>query len=124
MSVYVIRAFIRLREMLADNLVMAPRLAEVDKTLLTYDTALRDIYLKIRSRLLPLPEPPRKKIGLRRNLRTPINPWGWFSGQFCVWKFWRKQRVDVQSVGPSNLCLSILQQFFRETWWITMFRPK
>jgi hypothetical protein len=63
MSVYVIRAFIRLREMLTDNLVMAKRLAEVDKTLLTHDMALRDIYQKIRPLLLPPPDPPRKKIG-------------------------------------------------------------
>jgi hypothetical protein len=63
MSVYVIRAFIRSREMLVDNLVMAKRLAEVDKTLLTHDTALRDIYQKIRPLLLPPPDPPRKKIG-------------------------------------------------------------
>jgi hypothetical protein len=63
MSVYVIRAFIRLREMLADNQVMAMRLAEVEKTLMTHDTALRDLYQKIRPLLLPPPESPRKKIG-------------------------------------------------------------
>jgi len=63
MSVYVIRAFIRLREMLAESHVMAKRLAEVEKTLVTHDVALRDIYQKIRPLLLPPPDPPRKKIG-------------------------------------------------------------
>jgi hypothetical protein len=63
MSVYIIRAFIRLREVLADNQVMAKRLAEIEKTLMTYDAALRDIYQKIRPLLLPPPDPPRKKIG-------------------------------------------------------------
>jgi hypothetical protein len=63
MSVYVIRAFIRLREVLAENLVMAKRMAEVEKTIVTHDAALRDIYQRIKPLLLPPPEPPRKKIG-------------------------------------------------------------
>ena len=63
MSVYVIRAFIRLREVLAENQVMANRMADVEKTLVTHDAALRDIYQKIRPLLLPPPDPPRKKIG-------------------------------------------------------------
>ena len=63
MSVYVIRAFIRLREVLAENQVMAKRMADVEKTLVTHDAALSDIYQKIRPLLLPPPDPPRKKIG-------------------------------------------------------------
>ncbi len=63
MSIYIISAFIRLREAVANNQVMAKRLAEVEKTLLTHDVALRDIYQKIRPLLLPPPDPPRKKIG-------------------------------------------------------------
>ena len=63
MSVYVIRAFIRLREVLAENQVMAKRMADVEKTLVTLDAALRDIYQKIRPLLLPPPDPPHKKIG-------------------------------------------------------------
>jgi hypothetical protein len=62
-AVYVIRAFIRLREVLAENQVMAKRMADVEKTLVTHDAALRDIYQKIRPLLLPPPDPPRKKIG-------------------------------------------------------------
>ncbi len=63
MSVYIIRAFIRLRETLAENQIMAKRLADVEKTLVTHDSALRDIYQKIRPLLMPSPEIPRKKIG-------------------------------------------------------------
>lgn len=63
MSVYVIRAFIRLREVLTENQVMARRMAEVEKTLVTHDAALRDIYQRIKPLLLPPPDPPRKKIG-------------------------------------------------------------
>lgn len=59
MSVYVIRAFIELRERIASNAAILKRLAEIDKTLLEHDTALRDIYQK----LLPLLAPPRRQIG-------------------------------------------------------------
>ncbi len=63
MSVYVIRAFIRLREELASNSTLEKRLAVIEKTLVSHDSALRDVILKIRPLLLPPPEPPRKRIG-------------------------------------------------------------
>ena len=47
MSVYVIRAFIEQREKLAANAAILKRLAEIDKSLLEHDTALRDIYQKL-----------------------------------------------------------------------------
>jgi len=62
-SVALIKAFVRLREVLATNQVVAKRLAEVEKTLVTHDAALRDIYQRIKPLLLPPPDPPRKKIG-------------------------------------------------------------
>ena len=65
MSIYVIRAFVRMREELSANQAIAKRLAEIDNTLLTHDTALRDLYQKIRPLLLPLPDPPRRKIGFK-----------------------------------------------------------
>jgi hypothetical protein len=63
MSVYVIRAFIEQREKLAANAAILKRLAEIDKTLLKHDTALRDIYQKLLPLLAPPPEPPRRQIG-------------------------------------------------------------
>ena len=65
MSIYVIRAFIRMREELSANQAIAKRLAEIDNTLLTHDAALRDLYQKIRPLLLPPPDPPRPKIGFK-----------------------------------------------------------
>ncbi len=47
MSVYVVRAFIRVREQLVVNAAILQRLAEIDKTLLRHDSALRDIYHKL-----------------------------------------------------------------------------
>jgi ORF6N domain len=63
MSVYVIRAFIEQREKLAANVAILKRLAEIDKTLLEHDTALRDIYQELLPLLAPPPEPPRRQIG-------------------------------------------------------------
>ncbi len=59
----IVRAFIMMREQLLATTTLAKRLAEVEKLLLTHDSALRDLYQKIRPLLLPPPEPERKSIG-------------------------------------------------------------
>jgi hypothetical protein len=63
MSVYVVRAFSRMREHLAANAAILKRLAEIDRTLLQHDSALRDIYHKLLPLLQPPPEPPKRRIG-------------------------------------------------------------
>ena len=63
MSIYVIRAFIELREKIASNAAILKRLAEIDKTLLEHDTTLREIYQKLLPLLAPPPETPRRQIG-------------------------------------------------------------
>ena len=65
MSIYVIRAFIRMREELSANQAVSKRLAEIERTLLTHDAALRDLYQKIRPLLLPPPDQPKRRIGFR-----------------------------------------------------------
>ena len=63
MSVYVVRAFVRMREQLVTNEAILRRLAEIDKTLLQHDASLRDIYRKLLPLLQPSPEPPTRRIG-------------------------------------------------------------
>jgi hypothetical protein len=63
MSLYVVRAFVRLRRELQTNTDLEARLAHIEKTLIAHDGALRDIYEKIRPLLLPPPEPPKRRIG-------------------------------------------------------------
>jgi len=63
MSVYVVRAFVKMREDLAANAAILKRLAEIDKALLLHDGALRDIYQKLRPLLEPPPTPPKLEIG-------------------------------------------------------------
>ena len=61
MSVFIIRAFVQMREELASNQDILKRLAEIDNTLLTHDSALRDVYNKILPLLeAPAPQPKRK----------------------------------------------------------------
>ena len=62
MSVFVIRAFVKMREHLAANAAILKRLAEIDKTLLEHDSALRTIWTKLQPLLAPPPEPPRRRI--------------------------------------------------------------
>jgi hypothetical protein len=65
MSVFIIRAFIKMRQLTELGDAILKRLAEIDSTLLTHDAALRDIYEK----LLPfvdtpeIEEVPQREIG-------------------------------------------------------------
>jgi hypothetical protein len=62
MSVFVVRAFMQMREQLAANAAILKRLAEIDQTLLEHNSALRSIWTKLQPLLAPPPEPPRKRI--------------------------------------------------------------
>ena len=62
MSIFVVRAFMQMREHLATNAAILKRLAEIDKTLLGHDTALRAIWTKLQPLLVPPPEPPPRRI--------------------------------------------------------------
>jgi hypothetical protein len=66
MSVFIIRAFVKLREQTAANAAMLKRLSEIDSTLLVHGTKLSDLYRKIMP-LITTPVPPKRKIGFRRN---------------------------------------------------------
>jgi hypothetical protein len=64
MSVYVIRAFVKMRRELLTDASLEVRLEKIEKTLLTHDTGLRDLYQKLKPLLLPPPDKPtRRRIG-------------------------------------------------------------
>jgi hypothetical protein len=67
MSVFIVRAFIRLRGQVAANTAVMARLAEIDKTLLKHDAALRDLYRKLLPLLQPPADPPKRRIGFQRD---------------------------------------------------------
>lgn len=67
MSVFVVRAFVQMREQLAANTAILKRLAEIDKTLLEHDQALSVIWRQIQPLLTPPPAPPKPRIGFHRD---------------------------------------------------------
>ena len=64
MSVYVVRAFVKLRDEIASNLSVLRRLSEIDKKLLEHDVVLREVIGRLQPLLNPAPEKPKPKIGL------------------------------------------------------------
>jgi hypothetical protein len=72
MSVYVVRAFVQLRELLASNKELARRFAQLetrlDKKLTTHDEAIAAILSAIRQLMHP-PVPKRRPIGFTADLR-------------------------------------------------------
>jgi len=54
---------VKMRGELAANAAILKRLAEIDKTLLIHDVALREIFEKLRPLLSPPPVPPKPEIG-------------------------------------------------------------
>jgi ATP-dependent Clp protease ATP-binding subunit ClpA len=71
MGVYVVRAFVQLRELLASNKDLARRLdeleARLDKKLATHDEAITAILSAIRQLMNP-PAPKRRGIGFTANI--------------------------------------------------------
>ena len=63
MSIFVIRAFVRLREHVAANAAILKRLAEIDRTLLPHDAALRDVYRRLQPLLASPSQAPKRRIG-------------------------------------------------------------
>lgn len=70
MSLFVVRAFVQMREELQAHATVFKRLAEIDKKLVTHDVILRDVYEKLRPLLNP-PVVPRKELGFHTLLKKP-----------------------------------------------------
>lgn len=72
-SVFAVRAFVRMREQLLHRVEFEKRLANIEKTLMAHKGALRDLYRKNRPLLLPPPpSPPSRPIGFQiREKRKP-----------------------------------------------------
>jgi phage regulator Rha-like protein len=65
MSVFVVRAFVRLREMLATNRKLAGKLDELENRIDTHDSTIQDLIDAIKELMTPA-SPPRKRIGFQR----------------------------------------------------------
>jgi ORF6N domain len=63
MSVYVIRAFIKQRELLRTHTEILKKIAQIDAKLLKHDDVLRAIVHELQPLLNPPPTPPKRQIG-------------------------------------------------------------
>jgi hypothetical protein len=71
MSLYVIRAFVRLRELLASNTALARKLDELERKYRHHDDAIKAILSAIRELMNP-PAPKRRPIGFTADLDKKI----------------------------------------------------
>lgn len=62
-SVYVVRAFIRLREAMISHHEFTSRLAELEKKLVEHDEKFAQVFEAIRELMEPAPVPPKRRIG-------------------------------------------------------------
>jgi hypothetical protein len=62
MSVFVVRAFVRLRQMVATHKEMAAKLEELERRVASHDTHIRSLFEAVRQLMIP-PEPDKRKIG-------------------------------------------------------------
>jgi phage regulator Rha-like protein len=63
-SVFVVRAFVKLREMLSTHKKLAHKLAALERKLQNHDESIRSLVVAIRQ-LMASPEPKRRPIGFR-----------------------------------------------------------
>ena len=62
MSIFIVRAFLRMRAELASGAGILKRLSAIDRKLLVHDVVLREIYRKLQPLLSPPPDRPRREI--------------------------------------------------------------
>lgn len=64
-SIQVVRAFVRLREILATHKDLARKLEDLERKYGQHDGQIKAIFQAIRKLMEPPPEPPRRPIGFR-----------------------------------------------------------
>ena len=70
MSVYVVRAFVQLRELLVDHKALAEKLAALERRVSHHDSSLAEVINAIRA-LMAQPKPANRPIGFTADLDEP-----------------------------------------------------
>jgi hypothetical protein len=65
MSIFVVRAFVRLRQILASNRQLAAKLNELEQRIATHDKSIVSLFQTVRS-LMAAPERPKRRIGFSK----------------------------------------------------------
>ena len=63
MSVFIVRAFVKMRQAMLSRFEMEKRLDQIEKLLLVHDDSLKELYERIRPLLLPPVDPQKPRIG-------------------------------------------------------------
>ena len=71
MSVYVVRAFVQLRELLVDHKVLADKLAALERRVSRHDNSLAEVINAIRA-LMAQPQPANRPIGFTADLTAKV----------------------------------------------------
>jgi hypothetical protein len=66
-SVFVVRAFVRLRQIIATHQELVQKLNELEQKVVGHDEAIRAVVAAIRDLMTPPPEPPRGRFGFARD---------------------------------------------------------
>lgn len=66
-SIYVVKTFIKLREILATHKELAMKMDMIEKKLSKHDTDILTIFEAIRQLMAPPPEPPKRRIGFHQD---------------------------------------------------------
>ena len=72
-SVAIVRAFVRLREMLAGNRELAAKVTELERKLTTHDGAIRELFAAIRQLLAPPVAGPKHETDFHVHLPLPVD---------------------------------------------------
>jgi hypothetical protein len=104
MSVFIVRAFVRMRRALLARHTMEKRLGQIENVLLVHDGALKDLYEKLRPLLLPPPEPERPKIGFGVREPRAVYRVRRSRSQIATLKNESKRRRTGGSGGPRPTC--------------------
>jgi hypothetical protein len=66
-SVFVVRAFVRLRHVALTHKELAAKLEQLERKVAGHDDAIRQLVAAIRELMAPPPQPPRGKFGFARD---------------------------------------------------------
>ena len=64
-NIAIMRAFVRLRQVLSSNKELASKLAELERKLESHDGQIRSLFEAIRQLMTPIEPPPKPRIGFR-----------------------------------------------------------
>jgi len=70
-NIAIMRAFVKLRQILATHRELAQKLAELERRLEGYDQKIHSIFDAIRQLMEPS-KPPRRRIGFHQSATTPV----------------------------------------------------